>query len=156
GVKGIGPKTAVSLLSQYKTLDALYEKLDEVKGATRQKLSDGQKSAFSSKSLATIRCDIPLDFDFEHCRLTMPDVSVVADYLTKPKFTSILRRLPQTLAPFNNGVPPVIDVAIFKAAAGGAFPGRGQGQVATAPELETLVDQNGKTAVAQLSILPER
>jgi len=156
GVKGIGPKTAVSLLSQHKTLEALYEKLDEVKGATRQKLSDGQKSAFSSKSLATIRCDIPLDFDFEHCLLTMPDVSVVADYLKKLKFTSILRRLSQTLAPFNNGVPPVIDEAILKAAAGGASAGRSQGQAAIIPGLETLVEQEGKTAVAQLTILPEK
>ncbi len=156
GVKGVGPKTAVSLLTEYKTLESLYEHLDQVKGSTKQKLSDGQKSAYFSKSLATIRLDIPLDFDFEHCRLTMPDVSEVADFLQKLKFTTILRRLPQTLAPFNNGVPPVIDQGLLKPVGAVASAGRGAGSPAGVLALEEAAQADTTIAVAQMTILPAK
>src|SRR5690606_27282489 len=42
GVKGIGQKTATTLLKQYETIDGIYAHIDEIKGATQQKLIDGQ------------------------------------------------------------------------------------------------------------------
>jgi DNA polymerase-1 len=107
GVKGIGSKTAAALLNQFPTLEAIYSHLGEIKSVSvRQKLEDGKKSAFSSKGLATIRYDVPLKFDFEHCRLNMPEMENLVDFFRTYEFNSFLKSLPKILAPFNEGSPP--------------------------------------------------
>jgi len=75
GVKGIGPKTASVLLSEWDNLEKLYENLDAaVKGARLTKLSDGKEMAFFSQDLVTIRINLPLEKELE----AMDDLS--ADY----------------------------------------------------------------------------
>jgi DNA polymerase-1 len=111
GVKGIGPKGAVNLLTRFQNLKTIYENLDQVESASlRQKLIDGKDSAFSSQGLATIRLDVPLDFDFKQCHLTMPKPQTVADFLQKLEFKSILKQLPDILSNFNGG--QVLDVSL--------------------------------------------
>jgi DNA polymerase-1 len=61
GVVGIGEVGARNLLSKYQTLENLYDHIDEVTGATHDKLVNGKESAFFSKHLATIVTDIDLD-----------------------------------------------------------------------------------------------
>lgn len=110
GVKGIGEKTAVQLLGQYQTLDGVYAHLDEIKSASqRKKLEEGKSSAYASQDLARIRLDVPLDFDFEHCRLSMPSVAELSQYFQDLDFKNIVRRLPKVLSRFSdegNGVSP--------------------------------------------------
>ena len=65
GVKGIGEKTALKLLSCYHSVDSVYEHLDEIKGKLREKLEDGRESAKMSKYLATIRTDAQIPFTLE-------------------------------------------------------------------------------------------
>lgn len=60
GVKGVGPKTAISLLQAHGSLDGVYASLDAVKGALRGKLEKDRGNAFHSRMLAEIRIDIPL------------------------------------------------------------------------------------------------
>lgn len=69
GVKGIGEKTALKLLQEYGSIDNLYQNINELKGATRNKLFDQMESAFQSKELATIYKDVPLDFDIEDTKI---------------------------------------------------------------------------------------
>src|ERR671916_1440709 len=66
GVRGIGPKSASSLLQKFETVENLYENLDEVgaKG-TRKKLEEGRENAFVSLELARMRFDVPVEFDAE-------------------------------------------------------------------------------------------
>ncbi|HEY9753846.1 MAG TPA: DNA polymerase I [Oculatellaceae cyanobacterium] len=102
GVKGIGPKTAVQLLSSYQTIEGIYEHLDEIKSqSVRQKLTDGKESAFASKDLATIRLDVPLQFDFEHCQLTTPSQEAVAAFFTSLEFKNLVGRLSKILSRFD-------------------------------------------------------
>lgn len=68
GVKGVGEKTAVKLLTQYETLDNLYAHLDEIKGAMGKKLAEGQESAYLSQELARIVTDAPIQLEVEACR----------------------------------------------------------------------------------------
>ena len=70
GVKGIGEKTAINLLSKYQSLDNLYLHIDEVSGKTREKLESDKKSAYMSYDLATIYREVPLDFTIEDCKYT--------------------------------------------------------------------------------------
>ena len=65
GVPGIGPKTAITLLSKYKSVKGIYDHLDEIAGNVREKLEKGKASADQSFMLATIVRDVPLDLDFE-------------------------------------------------------------------------------------------
>ncbi len=61
GVKGVGEKTAVELMKQFGSLDALYERLGEVKKpALRKKLEENRDLAFLSRDLATVRTDLDL------------------------------------------------------------------------------------------------
>ena len=70
GVKGIGEKTALSLLSTYQTVDNLYEHADDLSGKTKEKIEQGKDSAFLSKTLATIDCDCGVDTDVS--KMTFP------------------------------------------------------------------------------------
>lgn len=61
GVKGIGEKTALKLIQDYKTLDNLYNHIDKVGGKLQEKLINDKKSAYLSYTLATINKEVPLD-----------------------------------------------------------------------------------------------
>ena len=65
GVKGIGEKTAIKLLSQYENLENLYEHIDEIKGATKVKLEDGKTSALMSREIATIYKEVPVSYSLD-------------------------------------------------------------------------------------------
>ncbi|MEI6387000.1 MAG: 5'-3' exonuclease H3TH domain-containing protein, partial [Spirochaetota bacterium] len=61
GVRGIGDKTAVKLLSQFSTIDTIYEHISEVEPASlRKKLEEGRESAILSRKLVTLVYDVPL------------------------------------------------------------------------------------------------
>ena len=97
GVPGIGEKTAISLLRQYGNLDGIYQHLDEIKGATGRKLADGRDSAYMSKELAKIWCDAPLELDLAAVDINNLDRHVLRQKLLDLEFTSLLRRLPNSL-----------------------------------------------------------
>jgi DNA polymerase-1 len=65
GIAGIGPKTAISLLSKYKSKKNIYEHIEEIPEKTREKLEKGRAAGELSKKLATIVRDVPVKVDFE-------------------------------------------------------------------------------------------
>lgn len=69
GVKGVGEKTALQLIEQHKSIEYIYEHIDEIglKNAMLQKMKDGREMAFLSKQLATIDCHAPVEFSMEDC-----------------------------------------------------------------------------------------
>lgn len=74
GVKGIGPKTAEKLLSQFDTLEGIYSHLDEISSkAQKQKLIDNKELAFFSQELVRIKTDVPLDIELEDLALKQGD-----------------------------------------------------------------------------------
>ena len=64
GVKGIGEKGAIKLVSEYQTLDNIYDNINNIKGATQTKLIEGHEDAYYSKDLVTIYRNVPLDITF--------------------------------------------------------------------------------------------
>lgn len=101
GIKGIGPKTAQSLLGEYKTLDGIYENLDKItKKALLEKLTTGKEIAYLSQYLATIKKDVDIDFNFEHTKLEIPDKNKVIEYFNRVQFFSFARNINIILAPF--------------------------------------------------------
>lgn len=69
GVKGVGPKTAKKLINEYKTIENLYEHIEEIKGRTRELLEAGKESAFMSKKLVSLRDDILDSINYDACTL---------------------------------------------------------------------------------------
>ena len=69
GVKGVGEKTAMSLIEKHHSIEYIYENIDGIglKGAMLQKMKDGRKMAFMSKELATINRNTPIEFNAEKC-----------------------------------------------------------------------------------------
>lgn len=110
GVKGVGSKTALKLLNQYHTLEGVYRAVDELegmsvedareqhpllKGAVLKRLLASRDEAFLSKQLATIKTDVPLDFSLADCKLSEFDKAVVAQFLEKYGFQSLIGLLPK-------------------------------------------------------------
>ncbi len=72
GVGGVGEKTALKLVSEYKTLDNLYEHLDDIKGKVKEYLSEKKDMAYLSKDLVTIRTNVPIKIYLENA--IIPDL----------------------------------------------------------------------------------
>jgi DNA polymerase I len=95
GVKGIGDKTAVTLLSTYGSLEKVYASLDEIKGAVRQKLENGKEDACRSQYMAQIHLDVPLDIGLDECKLKGFNTEKLVPLLEKLEFRSFLNKINQ-------------------------------------------------------------
>ncbi|MFZ1029167.1 MAG: DNA polymerase I [Limnoraphis robusta] len=93
GVRGIGEKTAVQLLSEYPSLDEIYASLDKIKGATRQKLEDGKEAAYHSQRMAKIVQDVPLKISIADCNFTRLDFSKIIPKLKELEFWSFVEQV---------------------------------------------------------------
>jgi len=93
GVKGVGPKTAEKLINEYKTIENLYEHLDEIKGRTKELLETGKESAFMSKKLVTLRADILDSIDYDACALPSAiDFSKIQDEMLSLDIKHLLQK----------------------------------------------------------------
>ena len=93
GVKGIGEKTAISLLVKYGSLDGLYENINSVTGKTKEKLLADKDNAYMSYDLATIFRDVPLEFSLEDCKYGGINKNEFVKMLEEFEFHSMLRKL---------------------------------------------------------------
>jgi DNA polymerase I len=93
GVKGIGDKTAVQLLTTYGSLENIYASLDEIKGAVKKKLETGEESARHSQYMAQIHLGVPLEVDLADCKLAGFEESAVLPLLEKLEFRSFISKL---------------------------------------------------------------
>ena len=92
GVQGIGEKTAIKLLSEYQTLDNLYDHIDEIKGKLHDKLVDGKDNAYMSYEIATIYRDVPIDFTLESLKYTGINKDKMKNILEELEFHSLLKK----------------------------------------------------------------
>lgn len=95
GVPGIGKKGAVDLLTQFKTLDGVFENTMLVKDSIAKKLIAGKESAYLSKQLASIWTDAPVELDLESLNARTCDPEVIRAALEKLEFRTLARQLPQ-------------------------------------------------------------
>ena len=95
GVKGIGEKTALSLIQQCGSVDGLYEQLDtlELTKSNRAKLEAGHQDALDSRFLAEICLTAPIDTNIEDYRLAECDTDGVKELLVELEMLRLLDRL---------------------------------------------------------------
>ena len=114
GVKGVGPKTAISLLKDNDDLDGVYRALAEVeeegpkasrgaiKGALKAKLANDKDNAYLSRHLAEILVDIPLPEEPE-LDLGSVDGDGLSQRLQELELNSLIRQVPNFVATFSSG-----------------------------------------------------
>jgi DNA polymerase-1 len=92
GVPGIGEKGAKALISEYGSLEGVYENLDKLKPAQRKKLEEHRDKAFISRDLARIKCDLPTEsIDFEKLKRQEPDRAKLHDVFSRLEFASLMQ-----------------------------------------------------------------
>lgn len=101
GVPGIGEKTAMSLVQQFGSVEALLERTSELKGKLKEKVENNKEIALLSKKLATIHCDVPVAFDEEDMLMCEPDKDALRELFTELEF----RRLAQNILGEELAVP---------------------------------------------------
>lgn len=95
GVKGIGEKTALKLLSEYETVDNVYAHIDEIKGKLKEKLETDKEKAFLSKYLATIKVDAEIPLPFADMMLKEPEEEL-HDFFVKYEMKSFVKETMDT------------------------------------------------------------
>lgn len=95
GCKGVGEKTAVSLLQQFGSIDNMLERTDEIKGALRTKVESQVDEIKFSRFLATIRTDVPIALDEAQLAKKEPNMEALTALYRELEFTTLLRKLPQ-------------------------------------------------------------
>ena len=102
GIKGIGEKTAVKLLDEFKTVDNVLDNVDKISGkAVQEKIRNGVEDAKLSKYLATIVRDVDVPFDFDKTKIEVPDISMVTEFLRSMQFYSFLKNIEFILKSFD-------------------------------------------------------
>ncbi len=94
GVKGIGEKTAYSLIAKYETIETIYANIDEleVTPKVKEKLVEGEAMSFLSKDLATIDIKVPINLDYDHCKYGEVHKQDLYELFTKLEFTKFLNK----------------------------------------------------------------
>ncbi|NJP37021.1 DNA polymerase I [Alkalicoccus luteus] len=94
GVPGVGEKTALKLLAAHKTVEGVYENLDQVSGKKmKEKLEANEEQALMSKKLATILTEAPIETNVEDLPVQEADQSALAALFNELGFQSLLNRI---------------------------------------------------------------
>jgi DNA polymerase-1 len=93
GVKGIGKVGALQLLMEFGNLDNIYQNLDKIKGKKQELLREQKEQAYFSQKLATIKCDVDIDYKLENCEAHDFDLEKVTKLFESMQFFSLIRRI---------------------------------------------------------------
>jgi DNA polymerase I len=99
GVPGVGEKTAVKLISQFGSVERLYENLTLVQGKVRETLATHREQAFLSRELATVSTRVPIAQDLDAFKRQEPDWERLRGLWTELEFETLLRQLPAAETP---------------------------------------------------------
>ncbi len=97
GVKGIGEKTATKLIGQFRTIEELLKRVEDVTPArTKTMLIEQADNARLSRRLAMIQTDCPIDYDLEALQIKPPHDDQLAELLRELEFTTLLKSIQPT------------------------------------------------------------
>ena len=93
GVKGIGEKGAIELISRFGSLDRIYDSLSEIRPALAEKLKAGREMAYLSRQLATICRDVPINVEISDLTIKPIDIEQLTALFGRLGFQKIMARL---------------------------------------------------------------
>jgi len=92
GVKGVGEKTALSLLADYKNLDGVYENIENIKGSLKEKLVNEKTIAYISRKLAEIDTKVEIEINKEDLTFDFPFNSQVKEMFNELEFRTLVKK----------------------------------------------------------------
>ena len=98
GCKGVGEKTAVQLLQQFGSIDNLLANTDQLKGALQRKVQEQVEEIRFSRFLATIKTDVPIEFDAQSLAYQERNWDLLAPLYRELEFNSLLKQAPASIA----------------------------------------------------------
>ena len=98
GCKGVGEKTAVQLLQQFGSIDNLLANTDQLKGALQRKVQEQVEDIRFSRFLATIKTDVPVEFNAQSLVYQEKDWDKLAPLYQELEFNSLLKQAPAEVA----------------------------------------------------------
>ena len=93
GVPGIGEKKGIALLKEYSSVEGVLENADKIKGKLVENVRANKEMATLSKSLATIRRDVPLDYEFDDLKFVKPNYDELLSIYRSLEFNSLIKKL---------------------------------------------------------------
>jgi DNA polymerase-1 len=99
GCPGIGPKTAMKLISTYKSVEGLYENINDLKGKMKENLVEFEQQVRLSRVLAKIILDVPVDFDETKLIMEEPNWKKLNEIFADLEFRQLIRKQETVLQP---------------------------------------------------------
>jgi DNA polymerase I len=93
GIPGIGEKTAIKLLKEFGTVEELLKNTDKLKGKQKENVENFAQQGLLSKELATIKIDVPVEFDEVALRYDGPDEEKLKAIFAELEFRTLTQRI---------------------------------------------------------------
>ena len=159
GCPGIGPKNAQKLISEFGSIDGIYENLDKLKGKQKENLEAFEDQVRKSRVLATIILDVPIEFSPETLRMEQPDHGSLKLLFEDLEFRQLIDRLGLSSAPESQKPANPVQGSLFDFAPAPAFTAdkTERETLETTPHQYYLVENDLQRASlrAELSVQPE-
>ena len=93
GCPGVGEKTAQKLLEEYGSIENLLENTDKLKGALQKRVTENAEQIRFSKFLATIKTDVPIQFNAVKCVREKPNETRLTEIYTELEFRTFINKM---------------------------------------------------------------
>jgi DNA polymerase-1 len=93
GIPGVGEKTAIQLVKDFGSIENLIQNTDKLKGKLKEKVEEHKEKAIQSKWLATIICDVPIEFNEEALKMEEPNREVLKELFTELEFRRLAEQM---------------------------------------------------------------
>ncbi|MBT8342388.1 MAG: DNA polymerase I, partial [Desulfatitalea sp.] len=116
GVPGIGPKTALSLIQRFGSMQALYDRLNDITAKKqRDRLTEHQAQAFLSRHLVTIDTQVPLDFEPDRLQVKPPNAGMLTELFQELEFRQLQQSFQQSGPETDTRYEAVMDLTALDA-----------------------------------------
>jgi DNA polymerase-1 len=96
GCPGVGPKTAMKLIGDYKSIEGIYQNIDQLKGKLKENLVEHKEQVFLSRELVIINTKVPIDINFEQMKVAEPDKDQLMALFQELEFRTLANKLNTT------------------------------------------------------------
>jgi DNA polymerase-1 len=93
GIQGIGEKTSSALIQKYKSVEGIYEHINELKGKQKENFENGRETVQLSKKLVSISLDVPVEFDEALFKFSAPDYKILDVLFKELEFNALSKRI---------------------------------------------------------------
>ncbi len=93
GCPGIGPKTAMTLIGKYKSIDGIYQNIEQLKGKQKENLLENKEQVYLSRELVIINQNVPVEFNFDLMKTAEPNTEQLLSLFRELEFRTLAAKL---------------------------------------------------------------